>query len=61
MTDIWKDFDVMSHEVGVLLGVFPEGSKMSDFKAVFWSQNEKGESLIRILDELVKIGVITAA
>lgn len=53
-----KDFDVTMHYLGVLLGVFPVDSKMSDFKHVFWSNNLLGNRLLNIIDRIAYAGFL---
>jgi hypothetical protein len=54
----WTDWDVAAHVLGQSIGVFEEGSAMSDHKAVFWSDNQLGNGLHDALLGLVRAGVL---
>lgn len=56
----WKDFDEAAHALGVVLGVFPAGSKMNEFKGVFWTANPLGTALGDVLDALAAAGFLEA-
>ncbi len=59
----WEDPDLTAYKLACALGIFPpeDGgfNEFRNFKWMFWGANPFGDSLGGILDELVRIGVLT--
>lgn len=54
----WQDFDVAEHLLGKYLGIFPQDSRMSDFKGTFWSANRLGDGLAGLIQSMVDNGFL---
>jgi hypothetical protein len=55
----WKDFDAAAYKLACCLGVLPFPSDgPPPPKSLFWGANVLGESLVKILDDLVKADVL---
>jgi hypothetical protein len=60
----WTDFDGASYELGVVLGIFKdfrtEGGSWLDHadKAIFWSRNDLGTALMKMLEEMASAGIL---
>jgi hypothetical protein len=55
----WTDVEEAAYRLARCLGVMgPEIAQMSDAKSIFWSKNEVGDALYRMLTDLVAIGAL---
>jgi hypothetical protein len=54
----WTDLDAAAAALGRTLGIFPADSKLSDVKAVLWTNSAAGNSLYGMLERLCWLGVL---
>jgi hypothetical protein len=54
----WMDWDGAAFNLAVCVGLMNDATFQTRSKHVFWSQNETGELLFRMLDQLVAAGVL---
>jgi hypothetical protein len=54
----WTDLDAAAAALGRALGIFPPDSKLSDVKAVLWTNSAAGNSLYGMLERLCWLGVL---
>ena len=53
----WTDIDIAAHELAIILGVVDESreSFQKEFKWLYWSDNQYGKLLYRMINDLVLI------
>lgn len=54
----WTDLDVAEHALEICVGIAEPTSKMSDYKARYWSNNPTGNALSACLNALVDAGIL---
>jgi len=54
----WTDIDGAAHSLSISLGLAPSDSEMREFKSIYWSNNDLGNHLNKILDTLVETGFL---
>ncbi|MDB6064684.1 MAG: hypothetical protein JWR26_892 [Pedosphaera sp.] len=58
----WQDYDRAGYVLACVIGIIPhEDGKyipITSVKYMFWSANELGEELVRILQQLARVGVL---
>src|SRR5689334_453077 len=55
----WTDWDVAHFAIGRAIGVFDRDyGEIANIAEVFYTSNPIGESLLKIADELVKVGYL---
>lgn len=54
----WTDWDGAAAALATVIGVVDSPSAFGGEKWLFWSDNEVGNAIYRMLDELVEIGVL---
>lgn len=54
----WMDIDIASHYLAVSLGLVRDHFKMDEFKSIYWSDNDLGNGLVKVLDSLVESGFL---
>ncbi|WP_221328802.1 hypothetical protein [Actinoplanes sp. L3-i22] len=54
----WHDCDGAAFVLGQTLGLFPDATRMSQYKGIFWSVNPVGDALHNTLVALAEAGVL---
>lgn len=54
----WTDVDMALHELATCLGIFEKHTQMREFKDVYWTNNDWGNSLYQMLLQLTSLGVL---